>query len=159
MGHSCYSQFGSLGCYSSLLPFSLKIGWVYDILEKMRNVFISFDVGDEGMINLLRMQAKNKQFPFVFRDYSVKEPFERGWKREVRNLIRQSSAVIVAIGKNTHKSRAVEWEIDEAHEQDKQVIGIRLHRNNRHKIPYAMDEFDEITYWDTDEIADILGEE
>ena len=38
----------------------------------MRNVFISFDVDDEGMVNLLRHQAKNDRFPFEFRDYSVK---------------------------------------------------------------------------------------
>ena len=124
----------------------------------MRNVFISFDADDEGMVNLLRMQAKNEQFPFRFRDYSVKEPFERGWKKEVRNLIDLSSAVIVAIGRNTHKRKAVKWEIEEACNQDKLVIGVRLHRNKKHKIPLGKYMYDEITYWDTDEIADILGE-
>ena len=123
----------------------------------MRNVFISFDVDDERMVNLLRMQAKNDRFPFEFRDYSVKEPFEYGWKREVQNLIHLSSAVIVAIGKHTYKRKAVNWEIIEAHKQDKLVIGVRLHRKKRHKIPSAMYDYDdEITYWDTDEIADIL---
>jgi len=124
----------------------------------MRNVFISFDVDDEGMVDLLRMQAKSDRFPFVFRDYSVKEPFEYSWKREVRRLIHQSSAVIVAIGRNTYKSKAVNWEIEEAHRQNKLVIGVRLHRNRRHRIPCAMDEYDEITYWNTHDIADILGE-
>jgi len=124
----------------------------------MRNVFISFDVDDEGMINLLRSQARSKRFPFVFRDYSVKEPFEYYWKSRVRNLIHQSSAVIVAIGRNTYKRRAVNWEIDEAHRQSKEVIGVRLHRNKRHNIPYAMDEYDKITYWNTYKIAHILGE-
>ena len=71
------------------------------------------------MVNLLRIQAKNERFPFVFRDYSVKEPFEYGWKYKVLNLISLSSAVIVAIGQNTHKSRAVDWEINEAHSQCK----------------------------------------
>ena len=124
----------------------------------MRNVFISFDADDKGMVNLFRVQAKNGRFPFRFRDYSVKEPFERGWKKEVRNLIHLSSAVIVAIGRNTYKSRAVNWEVDEAYNQGKQVIGVRLHRNKRHKIPSARYMYDEITYWDTNKIADILGE-
>ena len=105
----------------------------------MRNVFISFDVDDEGMVNLLRHQAKDERFPFRFRDYSVKDPFEEGWKDEVSNLISLSSAVIVAIGKHTHKSKAVSWEIKEAYRQDKMVVGIRLHRDKRHKIPSAMD--------------------
>ncbi len=122
----------------------------------MRNVFISFDIDDERMVNLLRAQAKDERFPFEFRDYSVKEPFEYGWKEEVSNLIHLSSAVIVAIGKHTRKRKAVNWEIDEAHEQDKLVIGVILHRQKNHKIPPAMDELDEITYWNTDDIADLL---
>ena len=125
-------------------------------MGKKRNVFISFDVNDEGMVNLLRHQAKNKRFPFEFRDYSVKEPFERGWKDEVSNLIGLSSSVIVAIGQHTHKSKAVNWEIDEAYKQGKNVIGLLLQRSKRHKIPPAMDRDDDIIYWNTDEIADIL---
>ena len=125
----------------------------------MRNVFISFDVDDEFMVNLLRSQAKDDRFPFEFRDYSVKEPFEYGWKDEVRNLISMSSAVIVAIGRNTYESRAVNWEIDEAHRQNKKVIGIQLHRDEEIWIPHAIREYDTITYWNTDEIADILEEE
>ena len=122
----------------------------------MRNVFISFDVDDEGMVNLLRHQAKDERFPFEFRDYSVKDPFEEGWKDEVSNLISLSSAVIVAIGENTHESEAVNWEIEEAHEQGKMVIGIFLHRDEVDEIPPAMYEDDEITYWDTAEIARLL---
>ena len=122
----------------------------------MRNVFISFDVEDEGMINLLRHQAKDDRFPFEFRDYSVKDPFEEGWKDEVSNLISLSSVVIVAIGKHTHKRKAIDWEINEAYRQGKLVVGMRLHRDKRHKIPPAIDEDDEITNWDTDVIADIL---
>ena len=122
----------------------------------MRNVFINFDVDDEGMVNLLRHQAKNDRFPFEFRDYSVKDPFEEGWKDEVSNLISLSSAAIVAIGENTHESKAVNWEIDEAHYQGKMVIGILLHRDEEHEIPPAMYEDDDITYWDTAEIARLL---
>ena len=108
------------------------------------------------MIKLLRRQAKSKRFPFKFRDYSVKEPFERGWKREVRNLISLSSAVIVAIGRKTHKSKAVNWEINEAYKQGKMIIGVQLHRNSRLRVPPAMDASDPIIPWNTDEIADML---
>lgn len=108
------------------------------------------------MINLLRSQAKNNDFPFEFRDYSVKEPFKRGWKREVQNLISLSSAVIVAIGRKTHKSKAVNWEINEAYRQGKMIIGVRLHRKSRLRVPPAMDASDPIIPWNTDEIAYML---
>ena len=49
----------------------------------MKNVFISFDMDDTHMIDLLRMQAKNSRFLFEFRDYSVKENYSSmGGKRE-----------------------------------------------------------------------------
>lgn len=122
----------------------------------MRNVFINFDANDEGMINLLRHQAKSSRFPIEFRDYSVKEPFEYGWKDGVRNLISLSSAVIVAIGQNTHRSRAVNWEIEEAYRQGKLVVGVLLHRDLDLYIPPAMSLADPICSWDIDEIADTL---
>lgn len=122
----------------------------------MRNVFISFDVADERMVNLLRSQAKDDRFPFEFRDYSVKEPFAYGWKRGVANQISLSSAAIVAIGQNTHSSRAVNWEIDEAYRQEKMVIGVWLHRDWLLQAPWAMDPDDPIINWNTDEIAEML---
>lgn len=122
----------------------------------LRNVFISFDAEDESMVNLLRSQAKDERFPFEFRDYSVKEPFEARWKSEVRNLISMSSAVIVAIGRNTHESSAVNWEIEEAHRQGKIVIGVWLHRDPYMYAPSAMSPTDPIIPWNTEEIADML---
>ena len=125
----------------------------------MRNVFISFDADDEHMVNLLRHQAKDGRFPFEFKDYSVKEPFESRWKSEVRNLISMSSAVIVAIGLNTHESPAVNWEIEEAHRQGKMVIGVLLHRDLDLYAPPAMSSTDPIVFWDTYEIAGLLEDE
>lgn len=126
--------------------------------SNLRNVFISFDADDEGMVNLFRSQAKDNRFPFEFRDYSVKDPFEYGWRDEVRSLIARSSAVIVAIGRNTHRSRAVNWEIKEAHRQEKIVIGVWLHRDLDLYAPSAMDPIDPIVSWNTDEIANLLDE-
>lgn len=122
-----------------------------------RNVFISFDADDEGMVNLLRSQAKDERFPFTFRDYSVKEPFESAWKSKVRDRIDQTSAVFVAIGKDTHKSKAVDWEIREAHRQGKRVVGVRMHRDKNHAVPQAIREHgDKVINWDTKKMGDEL---
>ena len=125
--------------------------------EHQRNVFISFDVDDEGMVNLLRSQAKDDRFQFGFRDYSVKEPFDSAWKSKVRDRIDQTSAFIVAIGENTHTSKAVDWEIREAHRQRKLVIGMRLHRDKSHIVPQSMKEYgDKVIYWDTKTLGNML---
>jgi len=124
-----------------------------------KNVFISFDVDDEGQVALLRTQAKDDRFPFDFRDYSVKEPFDSKWKSEVKNLLSLTSKVVVMIGPNTAKSEAVNWEIDEAHRQNKKVIGVRIYRHEDHDIPPAMKtHHDHIMNWDTKELSDRISE-
>ncbi len=118
------------------------------ITDYQRNVFVSYDIDDKSMVTFLTTQAKDDRFPFVFRDYSVKEPFEEKWKSHVRERISQTSAVIVGIGENTHNSKAVDWEIREAHRQGKKVMGVRLHSSQNHKIPSALNEFgDHVVKW------------
>lgn len=126
--------------------------------EGQRNVFISFDVDeDESQVRFLASQAKDDRFPFHFRDYSVKEPFEEKWKERVRERISQTSAVIVAIGEKTHESKAVDWEIREAHRQGKKVIGVRLYKDENHKVPEAIREHgDDVVAWNAKQIAQEL---
>ena len=122
----------------------------------MRNAFISFDMTDKHRVDLLRRQAKDSRFSLMFRDYSVKEPFAYGWRRKVENLIDLSNIVIVAIGRYTHRSKAVNWEIKEAHWQGKRVLGIMLHHNYRNKVPHAMRKYDKIINWNTCKIRHVL---
>jgi len=130
---------------------------VEQAVSPQRNVFISFDIDDQGPVNLLRIQAKDDHFPFEFRDYSVKEPFEEKWKTRVKERIEQTSAVIVMIGPDTANSKAVDWEIREAHRQNKKVIGVRIHRDQNHPIPAAIQEHgDQVTTWDTKKLATLL---
>lgn len=126
--------------------------------DSQRNVFISFDNDDANMINLLRVQAKDERFDFEFRDYSVKEPFKNNWKSRVSDKIEQTSAVIIAIGKNTHNSKAVDWEIREAHRQNRLVLGIRLHSDKNHIVPRAIHEYGyTVIPWNAKKIAGIIN--
>ena len=121
--------------------------------DQQRNVFVSFDMEDHGKMRLMISQAKNDRFPFSFRDYSVKEPFEKQWKEKVKERISQTSAIIVGIGENTHNSNAVNWEIEEAHRQGKKVIGVKLNKNRNYIIPKALiDHGDKIISWNAKEI-------
>lgn len=97
------------------------------IEERTKNIFISFAVEDENLIQLLRSQSKDPDFDMLFRDYSVKEPFDDKWKMHVRQRISQTSGTIIAIGKETAQSQAVNWETEESYRQGKKVIGVRLY--------------------------------
>ena len=124
-------------------------------VSEQRNVFVSFDADeDKAQVRLLASQAKDDRFPLRFRDYSVKEPFEEKWKKNVAEKMKQTSAVIVAVGKDTHKSKAVEWEIEEAHRQGKKVVGMRIYRSANHKPPAALSRHgDKVIPWDTKKIS------
>jgi hypothetical protein len=73
-----------------------------------RNVFLSFGMEDKPLVELFRAQAKTPASRVEFQDYSVKEPFERAWKSNVEELIRQCSMTICLIGKKTYKSETVD---------------------------------------------------
>ena len=124
---------------------------------RVRNVFISFHIEDEPQVNLLRYQAKDNQFGIIFRDYSVKEPFDEKWKTNCREKIAQTSALICMIGEKTAQREAVLWEIEEAYRQGKKVIGVRIYRDKNHPIPKPLLEHNApIVEWDLAKISRLL---
>lgn len=129
----------------------------YDKPTKPR-VFISFHIDDEAQVNLLRHQGKTSD-QLTFTDYSVKEPFDEKWKTQCTERIRQSTIVVVAIGENTHKREAVDWEIRKAHELGKPVIGMRIYSDKKHAVPKAMVEHtDRVVPWNLETIQSELDE-
>lgn len=122
--------------------------------EGRKCVFISFHMQDEPQVKLLRSQAKDPRFNIEFIDYSVKEPFDDKWKTRCTERIKRSSVFICMIGPETHKREAVKWEINKAHELGKKVIGVRIYRNENHKVPEPLvRNGDKITYWNIDQIS------
>ncbi len=125
--------------------------------ERKPRVFISFHIEDERRVGLLRHQAKDPRFNMEFTDYSVKEPFDEKWKTNCTERIKQSSILVVMIGKDTHKREAVNWEIMKAYELCKPVIGIRIYKDANHKIPREMIEHKaKIVDWSMEEIQNQL---
>ena len=90
------------------------------------NVFLSFATEDKDLVELFRGLAKNNGLDLEFRDYSIKEPFDYQWKSNCEQIIRMCSAVICLVGRNTHKSSAVAWEIEKAVELGKGVMAVHL---------------------------------
>ena len=127
-----------------------------------RNVFLSFDSDDLTLVNLFRGQAKNKNNDLEFSDYSVKEAFDSDRaeyiRGEITKLIKKVSMTICLIGKNTHKSRWVNWEIRKSAELEKKLLGVRLHSSDDDKVPQALeDEKARVLDWDIDAIVKAIG--
>ena len=92
----------------------------------IRHVFLSFSMGDEGLVNVFRSQAASRQSALVFHDYSIKEVFESTWKTNVERLIRACSVTLCLIGKTTYQSKAIDWEIRKSAELGKTVMAVSI---------------------------------
>jgi hypothetical protein len=127
-----------------------------------RNVFLAFDSDDLALVNLFRGQAKNKNNDLEFSDYSVKEAFDSDKaeyiRGEITKLIKMVSVTICLIGKETHKSRWVNWEIRKSAELEKKLLGVRLHSSDDDKEPQALkDAKAKVLNWDIDAIVKAIG--
>ena len=123
----------------------------------MRNVFLSFAMEDQLLANAFRAQAQSGGSNLKFRDYSVKEQFERAWKLNVEQLIRRCSATICLIGESTWSSDAVDWEIRKSDELGKRLIAVRLGPEVR-RHPMAVHELGvQVVPWDIEAVVRELG--
>ena len=124
---------------------------------RIRNVFISFHVDDEAQVNLLRAQAKDQKFDIEFRDYSIKEPFDKKWRTNCKEKISQTSALVCMIGEKTAQREAVNWEIEQAYRQGKKVIGIKIYEDLNYPIPKPLlDNKAPIVEWNLEKISNLL---
>lgn len=129
-----------------------------------RCVFLSFVAEDLAYVNLFRGQAKNEKNDLEFSDYSVKEPFDSRnsdyIKLKIREQIRQASVTICLIGKTTHTSKWVDWEIKASVAMGKGLVGVLLNSSGLgfgHSfpiIPAALRTYHaEVVNWDAKAIV------
>ena len=117
-----------------------------------RNVFLSFAMEDQRRANAFRAQAKSGRSNLAFRDYSVKEPFERAWKTNAERLIRMCSATICLVGTSTWRSEAVDWEIRKSDALGKQLLAVRLAPDIRRFPPSVAKLGVKVVPWDIEAI-------
>ena len=99
-----------------------------------KRVFISYDYAkDKNYKDLLLAWDKNKDLDFSFYDMSmevsVHESDAAAIKRDISAKISDSSHFLCLVGKYTHKSRWVEWEIKTAVELKKKIVAVQLEKN------------------------------
>lgn len=83
-----------------------------------KSVFISFDYDhDNDLRGNLVAQARNPESPFSITDWSVQEPIDENWRREVRDRIRRVDLMLVICGEHTHDAAGVAAEVTIAREE------------------------------------------
>lgn len=111
-----------------------------DIMIK-ENVFISFQYDcDRNYKNLLHAWNNNPNFEFGMYDQSVTVPINSDdasrIKAGITKKMSDSDYVLVIVGKNTHRSEWVNWEIEKAHELGKRIIAVKIDKS--YKAPAAL---------------------
>ena len=99
-------------------------------------VFISYDYDhDSKYKNLLVAWAANKQFSLAFYDSSVDVSVNSDKagpvKRVISQRIRGSDYLLCIIGKYTHRSPWIAWEIEKAKELNIPLVGVKIARTNK----------------------------
>lgn len=103
------------------------------------NVFVSFDHEDQQQVEGFRGLINNPNHPLDFHDHSLKNPVvgqtgkpityspynpkSRPVRREILRKFEKASRMVVLIGKSTHKSDWVKWEIVTFYENKKRLPG------------------------------------
>jgi hypothetical protein len=100
-----------------------------------KKVFISYDYdNDKHYKNLLLAWDANKEFDFSFYDQSVDVSVDStdpaAVKRVISARINNSTYFLCIVGKHTHKSNWIAWEIGKAVELGKKIVAVKTAKDN-----------------------------
>lgn len=129
--------------------------------EELINVFVSHYHNDEENIGKMKELLGDR---YNIRNYSVTSDKYNNAKNEdyiksmLRPLIKQAGTFICLIGPNTHESKWVNWEIDQAIKQGKRIVGVYLRGAKDSDIPPALEDgADAMVGWNHDSIIDAIN--
>lgn len=100
-----------------------------------KKIFISYDYdNDKHYKNLLKAWDANGKFDFSFHDHSADVSINSTnagvIKRAISAKINSATHFLCIVGKKTHNSSWVEWEIDKAVELGKKIIAVKTDSTN-----------------------------
>ncbi len=117
------------------------LSFAFDAIKQLvsadtkKTIFVSYDYeNDKHYKNLLVAWDANKEFDFSFYDGSVTVAIDSTDADYIKGRIRQrisaSSHLLFLVGKETHKSKWVDWEIRTAIELKKKLIAVKIDKDN-----------------------------
>ena len=113
-----------------------------------KSAFISFDYDhDNDLRGNLVAQAKKPESPFSITDWSVQEPIDENWRREVRDLIRRADLTIVTCGEHTHHAAGVAAEVTIAREEGKPYFLLQGRKRKTCTKPRTARKRDKMHRW------------
>ncbi len=109
-----------------------------------KRVFISFKAEDEKQVRGLRLLNANENFDVDFYDESVRTAIrsenETYVRQKIREKINRTSVTVCLIGKNTHASEWVAWELDESIKKGNKMTAMALKGIDKATLPAPIKE-------------------
>jgi hypothetical protein len=102
---------------------------------RQKKVFVAFAIEDKRYRDFLRGQSLNTRTPFAYTDFSVKQPFSRAWKAQVRQRIAGCDGVIALLSGNVRNADGARWEINCAVEEGIPMRGVFIFDDDRYVPP------------------------
>ncbi len=98
-------------------------------------IFISYDYdNDKNYKNMLLAWDANKEFDFGFSDQSADVSIDSNdtaaIRRAISAKINDATCLLCLVGKQTHKSKWVAWEIGKAVELKKKIVAVKTDASN-----------------------------
>lgn len=125
--------------YLTMLPILIGAGALlygaYKLLQDSK-IFVTYDYeNDRNYKNMLVAWSKNASFNIAFHDKSVDvsvDSDDQGViRRVVSSRIGESTHVLCIVGKDTWRSKWVQWEIEKAKELGKPLIAVKVGKSCR----------------------------
>ena len=134
-------------------------------MEKEKNIFVSHYHEDASKIGDLRRILSDHGLKT--KDSSVYEdkiPNQASNEDYIKSMLRPkidwAGCVLVLIGKETHKSNFVDWEIDHAARKDKRIVGVYLWGEGESDLPDGFEErADALVHWNAEKIISAISGE
>lgn len=126
-------------------------------MTSKKRVFISFDYDhDDTLKNFLVGQAKNKDSPFEFADWSIKEKIDTNWKEKARQRIRAVDVVCVICGQHTNTATGVSAEVKIAQEEGIPYFLLWGYSTSTCVKPLAAKHSDKIYEWTWSNLKELI---
>jgi MTH538 TIR-like domain (DUF1863) len=133
-----------------------------------RHVFISHHHADDtevdNLASLLRRKGYDIRNSSIRAKPANKRRLEQGMvsDEKIRRLLRMkiswAGTVVVLIGENTHARPWVDWEIRQANQQGKRLVGVYIRGGTEANIPPALENYaSAIVGWNSDSIMAAIG--
>ncbi|TYP94882.1 MTH538 TIR-like domain (DUF1863) [Fodinibius salinus] len=130
-------------------------------MDKTKNVFISHHSKDEENISKLKKLLRKQGYQIKNSSIDSSKPNQATNKKYIRRLLRMriqwAGTFICLVGPETHNRDWVNWEIDQAHKKDKQIVGVYLHGGTENDVPEGINLYgDSLVPWRSEKIVDAI---